>query len=255
MKLLDTGTSIQAGEISMTTGIEAASSDRASRQESAQFVPLNLNAANIANYFTGGNAQFCTINSSSGFAASFVGGGGFDLGAITLKNAASTLTLPWASPPPADSPLNDLPPAVIAAGPWTASTSGGAILPASSFGFVLPPPIQIAGGAPLTLDRSQNQTVTWSGSGYDSNATLQLSLTAQYPGSPVLTCLVPAQIGSLTLPSNLLSQFNAGAAGAVSVSVTEGGSGIPYANFSTSNGPLLMLVIWGSTDGRPVDFQ
>jgi hypothetical protein len=39
------------------------------------------------------------------------------------------------------------------------------------------------------------------------------------------------------------------------VSVSEAGSGIPYADFSTSNGPLLMLVIWGSTDARPVDFQ
>jgi uncharacterized protein (TIGR03437 family) len=249
MQLLDRGGSIQTGEIFMTTGIEAASPDRASRQESSQFLPLNLNAATIANYFIGSNNTLpCTINSSSGFAGSFLGGGS-DLGAITLKNAASTLTLPWASPPPADTPLSDLPPPVIAAGPWTASTSGG------SFGFVLPPPIQLAGGAPLTLNRGQSQTIAWSGSGYDPTATLQLTLTAQYPGSPVLTCLAPAQTGGVTLPSNLLSQFNAGAAGAVSVSVTERGSGIPYADFSTSNGPLLMLVVWGSTDARPVDFQ
>jgi hypothetical protein len=185
MQLLDRGGSIQIGEILMDTGIEAASSDRASRQESAQFLPLYLNAANMANYYlTGSTTQPCTIASPPRFVGAF--GGGFDLGTITLRSAASTLTLPFASPPPADSPLNDLPPAVIAAGPWTANISGGDILPASS---------------------------------------------------------------------NLLSQFNAGAAGTVSVSVSEGGSGIPYADFSTSTGPLLLLVVWSSTDARPVDFQ
>jgi uncharacterized protein (TIGR03437 family) len=260
MQLLDRGTSIQTGEIIMTTGIEAASSARASRQESAQFLPLYLNASTIANYFVGAAtnpAQPCTIAPSNGFAGSFLSGG-FDpsaLGVITLKNATSSLTLPWTSPPPADSPLNDLPPAIIAAGPWTGSTSGGSTLAASSFGFNLPPPIQIAGGAPLTFNRSQSQTIAWSGSRYDSSAMLQLTLTAQYPGSQVLTCSVPAQAGGVTLPSNLLTPFTAGSAGTLSVSVSEGGSGIPYADFSTSNGPLLMLVVWSSTDARPVDFQ
>jgi uncharacterized protein (TIGR03437 family) len=261
MQLLDRGGSVQTGEIVMTTGIEAASAARASRQESAQFVGLDFNASTIAGYFTGtatNPAQSaCTIVNASG-TGGFFGSGGFDpsaLGVITLKSATSTLTLPWNSPEPADSPLNDLPPAVIAAGPWTASTSGGSILAASSFGFVLPPPIQIAGGAPLTLNRSQSQTIAWSGSGYDSNAMLQLTLTSQNPGSPVLTCAVPAQTGGVTLPPNLLAQFNAGSAGAVSVLVSEAGPGFPYADFSTSNGPLLMLVVWSSTDGRPVDFQ
>jgi uncharacterized protein (TIGR03437 family) len=265
MQLLDRGTSIQTGEITMTTGIEAASSDRASRRESAQFVYFSLNAPQIANYFVGTASSpaqsACSIVHASGTGGSFLGEI-FDpsaLGAVTLANATSTLTPPWASPPPADSPLNDLPPPVIAAGPWTGSISGGSALAASSFGFVLPPPIQIAGGAPLTLNRGQNQTIAWTStsiaSGYDSNATLQLSLTAQYPGSPVLTCSVPAQAGGITLPSNLLTQFQPGSAGVVSVSVTEAGPGIPYADFSTSNGPLLMLVFWGSTDARPVDFQ
>jgi hypothetical protein len=257
LKLLDSGTSIQTGEIFMTTGIDAPSSDRASRQESAQFVPLYLNAANIANYFASSSTQPCTTGPSYGIAGSFLGGG-FDpsaLGVMTLNHATSTLTLPWTSAQQADSPLNDLPPPVIAAGPWTSSTSGGTLLAASSFGFVLPPPIQIAGGAPLALNRSQSQTVAWSGSGYDSSAMLQLTLTAQYPGSPVLTCSVPAQTGGVTLPSNLLSQFNAGSAAALSVSVIESGPGIPYADFNTSNGPLLLLVVGSSTDARPVDFQ
>ena len=119
----------------------------------------------------------------------------------------------------------------------------------------MPPPIQIAGGAPLTFNRSQDQTITWSGSAYDSTATLQLTLSAQYPGAPVLTCSVPAQNGGVTIPSNLLTQFQSGAAASLSVLVTDTGSGLPYANFSLTGSPLLMLVTWSSTDARPVDLQ
>jgi len=261
MKLLDSGSQIQTGEIALTTGIQAPASDRASRQESAQFLGLYLSASTIANYFIGAAAtpaQPCAIDLSIGVVGAFLEGG-FDpttLGTITLQSAASTLTLPWTNPQPVDSPLNDLPPPVIAGGNWTWSTSGGSDLAASSFAFVLPPPVQIAGSVPVTVNRSQSQTIAWNGSGFDSNAALQLSLTSQYPGSPVLTCRVPAQTGTLTLPSNLLAQFNAGSAGAVSVSVTESGTGIPHAQFNQLDGsPLLTIVSWGSTDARPVDFQ
>jgi uncharacterized protein (TIGR03437 family) len=262
LQLLDSGSSIQTGELAVTTGIEAASSARASRQESAQFQSQYLNAAQIANYFIGvaGNpAQPCSMAQATGVSESILLGGGW-LGSgapstMTLKNATSTLPLPWTSPVPTDSPLNDLPPAIVAAGPWTWIASADSGFPASSFNFVLPPPIQIAGGAPVTIDRSQNQTIAWSGTGYDSTATLQLSLTAQYPGSPVLGCSVPAQAGAVTLPSNLLAQFNGGFAGVLSAWVNETGSGIPYANLTANGSPLLMLVLWSSTDARPVDFQ
>jgi len=261
MQLLDRGTSIQTSEIAVTTAIQAPSTARASRQESAQVPGLYLNATAIANYFIpapSAPAQPCTIGLSYGAVGAFLAGG-FDsttLGAMTIQSATSTLTLPWTPPQPTDSPLNALPPPVISGGPWTWSTSGGANLDASSFAFVLPPPIQIAGGSPLTLNRGQSQAITWNGSGFDSNATLRLSLTAQYPGSPVLTCRVPAQTGTLTLPSNLLAQFNTGSAGAISVSVNEPGSGMPFAQFKQMDGsPLLMIVSWSSTDARPVDFQ
>ncbi|HEY3826987.1 MAG TPA: hypothetical protein VGL82_20670 [Bryobacteraceae bacterium] len=258
MKLLDSGTSIQTGEIGLTTGIQAPSSDLASRQESAQVLGLYLNATNIANYFTAppSAAQPCS-SLTNGISANFLGG--FDpstLGAMKVQSATSTLTLPWTQPPQTDSPLTNLPSPSIPGGNWTWSTSGGAIVQASSFNFVLSPPVQIAGGSPLPLNRSQNQTIAWNGSGFDSSAMLQLSLTAPYPGSPVLMCRVPAQAGSLTLPANLLAQFNSGSASSVSVSVSETGPGIPYAQFNQVDGsPLLMIVSWGSTDARPVDFQ
>ena len=259
MKLLDSGAQLQTGEIALTTGIQAPASGRASRQESAQFLGLYLSAPTIANYFVGtvtSPAQPCTV-APLVYGAGF--GQGFDsstLGAMTIRSSTSTLTLPWTPPQPADSLLNALPSPVISGGNWTWSTSGGASLAASSFAFVLPPPVQIVGGSPLTLNHSQSQTIAWNGSGFDSNAILQLSLTSQYLGSPVLTCRVPAQTGTLTLPSMLLAQFNAGSAGAVSVSVNESGTGIPHAQFNQLDGsPLLMIVNWSSSDARPVDFQ
>jgi len=260
LKLLDSGAQLQTAEMALTTGIQAPSSDRASRQESAQFLPLLLSASAIANYFVGtaaNPAQPCSIL-SSGVAGLFLEGG-FDssaLGVMTLQSATSALTLPWIPPQPVDAPLNDLPPPAIFAGNWTWNTTRGANLAASSFAFVLPPPVQIMGGSPLALNHSQNQTIAWNGSGFDSAAVLQLSLSAQYPGSPVLTCSVPAQTGTVTLPSNLLARFNAGFAGALSVSVLETGSAIPHSQFAQLDGsPLLMIVVWSSTDARPVDFQ
>ena len=64
MKLLDSGAQLQTGEIALTTGIQAPASDRASRQESAQFLGLYLSASTIANYFIGAAitpAQPCAI--------------------------------------------------------------------------------------------------------------------------------------------------------------------------------------------------
>jgi uncharacterized protein (TIGR03437 family) len=261
MKLLDSGQSIPTGQIALTTGIQAPSMARASRQESAQVLGLDWNASNIANYFIAPSAalaQPCAIGLSNVTVGAFLEGG-FDsttLGPMTLQNTTSTLALPWTPPQPVDSPLNALPNPVIAAGPWTWSTSGGPDLAASSFAFVLPPPVQIVGGSPFTLNHSQSQTIAWNGAGFDSSAALRLSLTAQNPGSPVLTCSVPAQTGTVTLPANLLAQFTAGSAGALSVSVVETGTSVPHAQFNQLNGsPLLMIVNWSSTDVRPVDFQ
>jgi hypothetical protein len=183
---------------------------------------------------------------------------------MTLRDATTTLALPSPNgfeytttiPPSSDAPLNQLPAPIIGSGQWTWSSSGGADLPASNFGFNLAPPIQINGSAPVSMTSSQDQTITWNGTAYDSNATVQL-LVSQNPGfSPSVVCLAPAQSGALTIPANLLTQFSPGGVGTLSVSVTESGSGIPAANFALADGsPLLMLVSRGSTDTRPVDFK
>ncbi len=254
MQQLDLGNTIQVGEFTLSTGIEAASANLASRTESGQFELTLMNASQIATYFTASApAQTCSrLSATSGIIGGFgIGNGGAPT--ATIAKGTSSLQLPWTNPTPSDSPLNALPPAALSAGNWTASTAANFALPATSFAFVLPPPIQLTGSALIQVNRSQNQTITWNGSGYDSTATLNLSLTA--PGSLPISCTAPAQAGSLTIPSSLLSLFSAASTGSLSVSVAETGSGIPAAGFASGNNPFLMLVLWNSTDARPVDFQ
>jgi uncharacterized protein (TIGR03437 family) len=258
MKILDGGGYLATETIGISTGIQAPASDRASRQESISVQSLFSRSADIANYFTAttiASAQPCGILSVGGTGI-FGGSDPTTLGAMTLRNGTSTLPVPWTNPPQTDSPLTALPAPVIGAGKWTWSNSGGTNLTATSFDFVLPPPIQLSVGVPLTVNQSQSQTFTWDGSGYDSTATLGLSLTGPYPGSPVVACSVPAQAGAVTLPSKLLASFAAGSEGAVSVSVSDTGVGIPHAQFKLLDGtPLLVIVNWNSSDARPVDFQ
>lgn len=259
MKLLDSGTGIEFGEIAMSTGIEAASANRASRQESAEVESNFLGAAQVAAYFTGAAlnaAQPCSINSNTESAVSFLGGSFASAGATTLVNGNNTLALPWTGPQASDSPLSSLPPAVIAAGQWTWNTGSAPGAPRSiSFPFVLSPPIQLAGGAPIEIDHTQNTTIAWNGAGYDSSAVLQLTLSVGPIAGVGVSCSVAAQAGSVTIPANLLANFSAGSSGVISVSVSENGPGIPAGNFAMDGSPFVALVLWSSTDMRPVDFQ
>jgi hypothetical protein len=264
MKALDNGSSLETGTISMTTALNAASSAKASRQESASISFTPMTASTIANYFTGNSTQGCSASLGVGEIFDVLAAG-FQFGnTMTLQSAATRLTLTGQDsidystviPPSADAPLNNLPPPVIGGGNWTWGSSGGPDLPASSFSFNLAPPIQISGGAPVSVQSGQDQTITWNGSSYDSGEILQLSLSDQNFGPPTIVCYAPARTGGLTIPGNMLTQFSPGGVGTLSVSVTESGGSIPHANLNLSDGtPLLMLVLRGSTDTRPVDFK
>jgi uncharacterized protein (TIGR03437 family) len=255
---LDNGNAIQTPEIQLTTGIEAATSDRASRQESAQISPDSMNAGQIASSFvaTAGNpAQPCAFPSATGVVLSGLSGGFGVAGApAQLTDSAGTITLPYTGNAPGDSPISRLPPPVIAPLPWKFTALDSSFVPAgTNFTFSLPQPVQLAGGAPIVINHAQNSTIRWNGSDYDSSATLQLTLTA--PFSPALFCAVPANSGSVTIASNLLASFRAGSSGALSVTVTEIGAGIPAADFRLGLAPVVLLAIWSSSDTRPVDFQ
>jgi uncharacterized protein (TIGR03437 family) len=264
LQTLDMGGSVQTGLISMTTALNAPSSSRASRQENAVITFTGFQASEIANHFTPGPAQGCGGASSPGFFA-YISGTSLQLGdTMTLQSASTTLKLtdtlfPQYSttiPPSADAPLNSLPAPVIGGGLWTWSSSGASALPASSFNFNLAPPLQINGGAPVSIQPGQDQTITWYSGGFDSGAILQLSVSANDFAPPSVLCFAPAEAGTLTIPGSALAQFTSGGVGTLSASVYESGAAIPHANFILSDGtPLLMLVIRGSTDTRPVDFK
>lgn len=267
MSALDKGAGITTGEVTLSTAIQAAAADRASRQESASVIYPSLDASAIAAFVAPAAlpAQPCTLVNPN-FGANFTGGI-FDpatgVNSATLTNGTVKLNVPWTSPTPQDAPLASLPPAILAGGKWTWSdpTFFG-----SSFDFTLPSAFQIGGGAPLSFDRTQDQAVKWNGNGYSPADTVSLTLTARYAGSPTLSCSVSAQSGSVVLPSALLSHFASGASGSLTVSLTPGN--LPHAEGKTGSpssgvtvpgtlpgSPALVIVLWTSTDSRPVDFK
>jgi hypothetical protein len=241
----------------MTSRLSAASAERASRAEQASVVFSASSAAQIASYFTGSSPAIgCAVSGGSGSlpALNSITFAGSPFGnTMTLRSSTTTLTLASnglpqysiAIPATADAPLNRLPAPVLGGGAWTWSSEIG------SFGFTLPPPLQINGGAPMQIQTDRNQTITWNGSGFDSGATVQLSLSAGNSGPPAIVCSAPAQSGTLTIPGNLLRQFTPGGVGVLTAGVSESGAAMPHAFFA----PAAMLVSSGSTDTRPVDFQ
>jgi len=264
LKALDSGTSLETGSISMTTALTAASADRASRQENAAILFLPLSPSALAGYFTANPVPGCSSGPASGSIFSSLSGVSQLGNPMTLQSAATTLTLTSAGfpeyvatiPPSADAPLDNLPAPVIAGGQWTWSTPGGSDLGPSSFHFQLASPIQIDGTAPVSMAASQDQTITWNGNAYDSNAIVQVSVSVNTGSFQSVSCIAPAQTGTLTIPAAMLTPFSPGSVGELSVSVTESGEGLPHAVFTLADGDsLLMLVPRGSTDTRPVDFK
>ncbi|HTA46103.1 MAG TPA: hypothetical protein VK789_26850 [Bryobacteraceae bacterium] len=266
LQTLDSGGSLQVGMTAMTTALTAASAQVASRQESATVTFSSLSASNLAARFTANAGQGCSILSLASAGSFLEGAFGYNLaGTITLQSGSTILTLTSSqSPgysasilPSPDTPLTALSPPVIGAGKWTWTASGasGSGLPTQSFDFNLPPPVQLSGGAPISLKSGQDQTINWNGGGFDAGALLQLSLTTPGIGVPTLQCFAPAQAGSVIIPGSLLQQFPSGHVGTLSVQVTESGSFIPHAAVNSPSGQELMLVNWTSRDSRPVDFQ
>src|SRR6185437_9603209 len=125
--------------------------------------------------------------------------------------------------------------------------------PASAFGFTLPAPLQLNGGAPISLRRDQDQTVTWNGAPFDTGATVNIFVSGA--GASV-TCTASAATGSVTIPAALLSAYTANALGTITASLNESGSAVPHTQFTLQNGGnLLMLVTYSTVDSRPVVFQ
>lgn len=274
MKTLDTGGSLATGIVNLTTQIVAATSAAASRSESANMNLGPWTASGIGTYFAPGSAASgpsCTaLPPVTGMPLvdhgifSVLGPlfPVFDLGpSVTLQSPTAAIALADSNGyyfaslrPPADGPLNNLPPPEIAGGGWTWESSGGKDLAASSFTFALPPPLQLNGGAPISLRRDQDQTIAWNGAAFDAGATVNVLLSGS-TAAPV-SCTVPAAAGAVTIPAALLAAYTGNTIGTVTATLSESGPFMRHAQFRLQNGgTLLMLVSYSSGDSRPVVFQ
>jgi uncharacterized protein (TIGR03437 family) len=272
MKTLDSGGSLANGAIGLSTQLSVVTSNAGSRTESVSMSLSQINAASLAAYFTpalsGSGCTAPNLVAVPNYAFALFNGAipipqVPDIGtSVTLQTPTAAITLTGVVdssyysatlPAPTDGPISDLPTPVIAGGKWTFQSSGGADLPASSFGFTLPAPIQLGGGAPISVSRNQDQTITWNGAAFDAGATVNISLTGS--AAPV-TCKAPASTGSVTIPASLLSSYAPNAIGTLTINLSESGTFLPHAQFQLKDGTtFLMVVSFSSSDSRPVFFQ
>jgi uncharacterized protein (TIGR03437 family) len=264
LQTLDGGGSLATAQISMNTSLQVTTSDAVSRSESANISESSMNATQIATYFAPVPNSSCSV-AQPAYAAIFDSLLGLpaappDLGAsMTLQNGPTALSLAGNGyysatnfPDATEGPLGNLPAPVIAAGKWTWTSSGGADLPASSFGFSLPAPFQLNSGVPISLNRGQDQTLTWNGANFPAG----FVFTASLSGSVDVSCSAPASAGALTIPASLLARFSSSSLGTLSINVSQMGSSIPHTLFKLKNGnTLLVFVSYSTGDTRAVDFQ
>jgi uncharacterized protein (TIGR03437 family) len=273
MKTLDNGGSLDDGVINLGTQLSIVTSSAGSRTESASMSLRQINAAGVAAYFAPAPAgPGCMtpnlVGAVPNFAYALFNGAVPnppvpDIGnsvtlqtptaSITLTSVVDTSNYSASLPPPTDGPLSNLPTPVVAGGKWTFQSSGGADLPASSFGFTLPAPIQLNAGAPISVNHTQDQTIVWNGAAFDAGATVSVILNG---GPAIVSCTAPASAGTVTIPAALLSGFAPNAIGTLIIDLNEAGSFLPHAQFQLKGGATLqMIVSFSSSDSRPVFFQ
>jgi hypothetical protein len=269
MKTLDNGGSLANGVVGLSTQLSVVTPAAGSRAESATMNLSQINAAGIAAYFAPApSGPGCTAPTPVGvpsFAYTNILSPNPpvpDIGAsVTLQTPTAAITLAGivgdsyysgSLPPPTDGPLSDLPTPVVAGGKWTFQSSGGTDLPASSFGFTLPPPIQLNGGAPISLSHNRDQTITWNGAAFDAGATVYIYLSGI---AATIACTAPANAGTVTIPAPLLSSY-ANTIGTLTINLDESGFFLPHAQFQLKDGTTLLIVVsFSSGDSRPVFFQ
>ncbi len=270
LKNLDSGGSLNVVQVAMSTYLNAAPNAAAYRNEavSANLVPVPANQ--LAQQYTPPPITGCSVPAPV-FETDFAVLASNPVSANpgdTLALSGPSVTLiehgpaPFyyaTQPAPVDGTVSSPPAALIAAGKWTLSTPGSTDLPASSFSFNLPAPVQLNVPAPLTVARSQDQTLTWNGAGFDPGATAIISLSGHASDGiayRAVSCTAPAQPGSFTIPAAFLAPFAPNSIGALQISIAPGPAAIPGAAFQTTkSGTLAFMIAYNTSDSRPVDFR
>ena len=272
MKMLDSGGFLADASIQLGTQLTVVTAAAGSRSESANMNVSGITASQLAGYFQPASVALgcvvaipVSVTPAFGFFLGVPGAGSNpptqDIGRLaTLQTPTTLIQLTGTDgyyssqnlPPPVDGPLSNLPVPAIAGGKWTFQSSGGADLGPSSFEFTLPAPVQLAGGVPVMMNHTQDQTVAWNGAAFDGGATAFVSLS----GNGFVSCTSPANAGTLTIPAALLSGFGANTIGTLTISISEAGAGLPHTQFQTKQGKTLLLFVpFSSSDSRPVFFQ
>ena len=251
MKQIDSGGTLPLTAFTLTSAIVAAAADRASRHESATVTSELLSASTLANYFVSSPLRApvgCTNSAAFSGVVESVLFAGSPPSAYSLNSPAAALSLPWNSSDAGDAPLAKLPAAVLSGNLTLLGTN-------PPFSFTLPAPVEFGDTSPVIMDHTQDHTVIWNGSAFDSTATALLSLSSGAAAAPLVTCIASASAGTITIPAKLLAPFSAGSEGILSISVSETGSGIPHTEVQSQGTSTLLLMNWTSTDSRPVDFK
>lgn len=271
LKNLDSGGILNVAEVELNTQFDAPLASAANRQETGYIEVFPLTPTQVAQMFIPRVATGCSSTSTGATFVELLGN--LYNPAPSPPNPGSTLTLANTAgtfyaqspggvggpaytvtlPAPQDGTLAAPPAPAIAPGKWTLTTPGSPDLPPSTFNFTLPAPVQLTQGAPVALAHNQPQTIAWNGAGFDPAAIAQISL---FGPSQFVSCTVPAQSGSVTIPASLLAPFAANTMGTISITVTPGPNAIPGTSFRTTSGiPLAFTVGYLTSDTRPVDFQ
>ena len=205
MATLDSGRRITFGSISLRSDVGSGLSSGPVRTETAiaQFFPDDaFYIGLLAQPLTAADAYFgCRLAPPPTTIALLLGGDGDAGDALTLAGPGQDATLPrgfglyqttFSDPP------------VFYPGTWRIEGPGGTTVGPFKADLVLPPVVHWTNRDNLaTIDRGQDQDVSWDATGYSDTDVATVSLGQ-------ILCRAPATTGKLTIPSNLLETLPLG---------------------------------------------
>jgi uncharacterized protein (TIGR03437 family) len=268
LSLLDKGGMIAVAELSVDTSLLVPTANVSSRSES---VYLSVTRQSES-FFTGDitqSAASCLNPSVVRVPTAAFRVGDFSSGVgtappvpptlgktVTLQNGNASIALNESSvgyyssslPAPRDGAPTNFP-----VGKWTLTLPASSDVPASTFTFNLSTPLQLNGGAPISLHRDRDESITWNGANLDPNSSVTLFISTS---TGFVNCAAPASAGSIVIPANLLAQFSPASIGTITASLQQPRAAHPSVLLKTNKGETLVLYVAPTSgDTRPVDFQ
>lgn len=286
LKTLDSGASLSAARLSLSSALVVTSADSASRTEAASLMVHPTNGADLISAISPGTTC-ADVSFGQGAAAPppgiAINGGGSpsvapttsainlpaplpDLGtAISLSGPTGTYPVAALSAsyftttfPTLESSFAASPQPRLAVGKWLFSTQGSPDLAPSSLTFNLPGSILIAGPAVPNVLRASPGSFSWNGTAFRTDDIVGLYLSGTSSGGTrhrALACTAPARSGTITIPAALLADFDPASIGSLNL-VAIPNQPLLSTRLITANGaPLIVTVNYTSSDTRPVDFQ